>query len=56
MRTQILNGKVLTPNGWIENGSVLIKDSIILDVLNHSNRLSTADKIIDAEGGAWSVA
>ncbi len=51
MRTQILNGKILTPNGWVENGSVLLKDSTILDVLNHSNRLSTADKIIDAEGG-----
>lgn len=51
MRTQILNGKILTPNGWIENGSVLLKDTMILDVLNHSNRLSTADNIIDAEGG-----
>ncbi len=50
MRTQILNGKIFTPNGWIENGSVLIKDTIILDVLNHSNRLSTADRIIDAQG------
>ena len=50
MRTQILNGKIFTPNGWIENGSVLIKDSTILDVLNHSNRLSMADNVIDAEG------
>lgn len=50
MRTQILNGKIFTPNGWIENGSVLIKDTMIRDVLNHSNRLSTADHIIDAEG------
>ena len=50
MRTQILNGKIFTPNGWIDNGSVLIKDSTILDVLNHSNRLSMADNVIDAEG------
>ncbi|MDE6301170.1 MAG: N-acetylglucosamine-6-phosphate deacetylase [Muribaculaceae bacterium] len=51
MTTQILNGKVLTPNGWVENGSVLIKDSTISDVLNHSRRVAAADHVIDAEGG-----
>lgn len=50
MRTQILNGKILTPNGWIENGSLLLKDTHITDVLNHSNRLSIVDKVIDVEG------
>lgn len=51
MKTQILNGKVLTPAGWIENGSVVIEDTVITDVLNHSNPLSSCDKIIDAKGG-----
>lgn len=50
MRTQILNGKILTPQGWIENGSLLIKDTTIAEVLNHNHRLSTADHVIDAEG------
>ncbi len=51
MRTQILNGKILTPAGWVENGSVLLEDTTIVDVLNHSNRLDTVDKVIDAKGG-----
>lgn len=51
MRTQILNGKILTPAGWVENGSVLLEDTTIVDVLNHSNRLDTVGKVIDAKGG-----
>lgn len=50
MLTQIINGKVFTPTGWIEDGSVLINDTTIRDVLNHSNVLDRVDKVIDAEG------
>lgn len=50
MITQIINGKVLTPAGWVENGSVVIEDTRISDILNHSKPLKNADKIIDAKG------
>ena len=37
MLTQIYNGKVLIPGGrWVNNGSVLIKDSEIVEVYGHS--------------------
>ena len=32
MLTQIINGKILTPQGWLKDGSVLISDSKILEV------------------------
>ncbi len=51
MRTQIINGRVLTPMGWVDNGSVLIDDTKIVDVLNHSNPLADVDKVIDVKGG-----
>lgn len=52
MRTQIVNGKILTPAGeWIDNGSVVIEDTRIADILNHSNKLDNIDKVIDAKGG-----
>ncbi len=50
MKTQILNGKVLTPMGWIENGSVLIEDTKIADVLRHSSPVEGVDKVIDVKG------
>ena len=31
MLTQIINGKIFTPEGWLEEGSVLIRDNHILD-------------------------
>ena len=34
MLTQIINGKILTPQGWLKNGSVLISDNKILEVTN----------------------
>ena len=34
MLTQIINGKILTPQGWLKDGSVLISDSKILEVTN----------------------
>ena len=50
MVTQLINGKIFTPTGWVENGSVIIKDHYIKDILNHSNRLTMVDRVIDAEG------
>jgi N-acetylglucosamine-6-phosphate deacetylase len=51
MITQIINGKVLTPAGWVENGSVLIDGTRIKAVLKHANQVDGVDKVIDAEGG-----
>ena len=50
MTTQILNGKIFTPAGWIEGGSVVIDGTRIEKILNHSNRLNGVDKVIDAKG------
>lgn len=50
MITQIINGRILTPHGWLEGGSVLIKDTQIQAVLNHNNTVADADKVIDAKG------
>ena len=50
MTTQIINGKVFTPHGWIEDGSVVIEDTRIKEILNHSNPLAGVDKVIDAKG------
>jgi N-acetylglucosamine-6-phosphate deacetylase len=51
MITQIINGKVLTPAGWVENGSVLIDGTRIKAVLKHANQVDGVDKVIDAKGG-----
>lgn len=32
MLTQIINGQILTPQGWLKDGSVLISDGKILEV------------------------
>jgi N-acetylglucosamine-6-phosphate deacetylase len=51
MLKQIINGKILTPAGWIDGGSVVIKDHLITDIY-HSNRLvQDVDEVIDARGG-----
>ncbi|MCH5220635.1 MAG: N-acetylglucosamine-6-phosphate deacetylase [Muribaculaceae bacterium] len=50
MLTQIINGKILTPHGWVENGSVLIDGTRIKDILNHSNVVDGVEKVIDAHG------
>ena len=34
MLTQIINGKIFTPQGWIEDGSVVIRDVHKLEVTN----------------------
>ena len=34
MLKQIINGKILTPQGWMKDGSVIIRDNKILEVTN----------------------
>lgn len=51
MITQIFNGKVLTPSGWIDGGSVVICDSRIAEVSGCSRHIENADCRIDARGG-----
>lgn len=49
MLIQIINGKILTPQGWLEDGSVLICDGKILEVTN-SDLAVIGAKVIDAKG------
>ena len=49
MITQIINGKVLTPQGWLKNGSVIMEDNKILEVTN-CNMAIVGANIIDAKG------
>ena len=50
MITQIINGKIFTPHGWIDNGSVVIEDTKIKSVLNSSKPVEGVDRLIDAKG------
>lgn len=49
MLTQIINGQILTPQGWLKDGSVLISDGRILEVTN-SDLAVIGATIIDAKG------
>ena len=49
MLTQIINGKIFTPDGWLENGSLLVRGNKVLEVTNCDLGLVGAD-IIDAKG------
>lgn len=49
MLRQIINGKVLTPQGWLEGGSVVIEEGKIKAVLAKSTPLEDAETI-DAKG------
>ena len=49
MLTQIINARILTPQGWLKNGSVLIRDNKILEVTNCDLAIIGA-KLIDAKG------
>ena len=46
---QIVNGRILTPQGWLENGSVLVEGNKILNVINTNLPVSGAE-IVDAKG------
>jgi len=50
MITQIYNGHVLTPEGWINNGSVIIEDTRIKEVSKSSHPIEAATQRIDAHG------
>lgn len=49
MLTQIINGHILTPQGWLKDGSVLIDEGKILEVTN-SDLAVIGAKVIDAKG------
>lgn len=50
MLTQIINGKIFTPHGWVNGGSVVIENSKIRDILNSEKPVEGVDKTIDARG------
>jgi len=49
MLTQIINGRILTPQGWLKDGSIILRDSKILEVTNCDLAIIGAN-IIDAKG------
>lgn len=49
MLTQIINGRILTPQGWLKSGSVVILDNKILEVNNCDLAIIGAE-IVDAKG------
>ena len=49
MLTQIINGKIFTPQGWLDEGSVLMRDNKIQEVTNCDLALIGAN-LIDAKG------
>lgn len=49
MLTQIINGRIFTPQGWLNEGSVLMRDRKILEVTNCDLALIGA-RLIDAKG------
>lgn len=49
MLTQIINGRILTPQGWLRNGSVILRDGKILEVTNCDLAVIGAE-LIDAKG------
>ena len=49
MLTQITNGVILTPNGWLKGGSLILKDSKIYTVTEAQLPILGAN-IVDAQG------
>ena len=49
MLTQIINGKILTPNGWLEGGSLILSDSKILEIAN-SDLPRIGATLVDVKG------
>ena len=47
MLKQIINGKILTPQGWMKDGSDIIRDNKILEVTNCDLAVIGAE-VIDA--------
>ncbi len=49
MLTQIINGHILTPQGWIKDGSVFVRNGKIMEITN-CNLAVIGAKIFDAKG------
>ena len=49
MLTQLINGKILTPTGWLEGGSLILSDSKVLEITN-SDLPRVGATIIDVKG------
>lgn len=49
MLTQIVNGRILTPQGWLEGGSVIVDGNRIAEVSNCNLPLANAE-LVDAKG------
>ncbi len=49
MLTQLINARILTPQGWLKDGSVLIRDNKILEVTNCDLAVIGA-QLIDVKG------
>ena len=49
MLTQLINAKILTPQGWLKDGSVIIRDNKILEVTNCDLAVIGAN-LIDVKG------
>lgn len=49
MLTQLINARILTPQGWLKDGSVLIRDGKILEVTNCDLAVIGA-KLVDVKG------
>lgn len=49
MLTQIINGHILTPGGWLKDGSILLCDGRIVEVTN-SDLAVIGAKVVDARG------
>lgn len=49
MLTQIINGRILTPQGWLKGGSVIVDGGRIAEVSNTDYLIEGAD-VIDAKG------
>ena len=45
MLTQLINARILTPQGWLKDGSVLIRDGKILEVTNCDLAATIAHKM-----------
>lgn len=50
MLTQIYNGHILTPEGWVNGGSVFMDNGRIVEITNNSNIEPKAELTIDAKG------
>lgn len=49
MLTQLINARILTPQGWLKEGSILIEDEKILEVTNCNLAVNGAE-VVDLKG------